>query len=25
LQKSTLYDWQNHRDLTVDFEKVINQ
>ncbi len=25
LQKSTLYDWQNHRDLTVDFDKVINQ
>jgi outer membrane protein TolC len=25
LQKSTLYDWLNHRDLTVDFEKVINQ
>jgi outer membrane protein TolC len=25
LQKSTLYDWQNHRNLTVDFDKVINQ
>lgn len=25
LQKSTLFDWQNHRNLTVDFDKVINQ
>lgn len=23
LQQATLYDWQNRRDLTVDFEKVI--
>lgn len=25
LQKSTLYDWQTHRDLTVDFEELAGQ